>query len=152
MPGLLRIVYASDRPSALNEAGVAAILAQATAHNVQHGVTGVLLTYSTWFLQLLEGPEEVVAPLFERISRDTRHDNVTLLERGTIEAPLCPAWGMIRVTDKRELALLAQSITGKAAFDPRTAASEHLPLLMLAAAQRVLAAPGQASQDCVLLA
>ncbi|MFU9136971.1 diguanylate phosphodiesterase [Erwinia tasmaniensis] len=54
---------------------------QANCKNQSFDVTGILLFNGTHFLQLLEGPEEAVCAIYDRICADTRHHNLVELMR-----------------------------------------------------------------------
>ena len=70
-------------------------LANAAADsNLGRDVTGTLLYCRGHFLQLLEGDEAVVRPLFHKIGRDPRHADVHLLSCEPAAKRLFPAWGM----------------------------------------------------------
>jgi len=49
--------------------------------NASHDVTGILLFNGTHFFQLLEGPEEGVLAIYQRICADRRHHNLVELMR-----------------------------------------------------------------------
>lgn len=55
------------------------MVAAANKKNSQEDVTGILLFNGTHFFQLLEGPEESVFKLYNRICEDDRHYNVVEL-------------------------------------------------------------------------
>jgi hypothetical protein len=55
---------------------IKAILAKASSYNPKHNITGILLFHSGLFMQLLEGPKEEVAGLYNKIEKDPRHKNV----------------------------------------------------------------------------
>ncbi len=54
---LVRLLYASRAAREIDDALVASILERSQKHNVEHGITGILCTYSqgNLFLQVLEG-------------------------------------------------------------------------------------------------
>jgi len=52
------------------------------------------MLYENWFAQILEGAEEAVRPLFERIKRDARHDNVQLLKQGSAPKRSFEKWAI----------------------------------------------------------
>lgn len=54
---------------------------KANKFNELLGVTGILLFNGTHFFQLLEGPEEAVSQIYDRICEDKRHHNVVQLMR-----------------------------------------------------------------------
>ena len=58
-------------------------------------VTGLFLYdgYGT-FIQVLEGHSDIILPLYEKISRDTRHSRVNLLGQNQIQERSFPDWRM----------------------------------------------------------
>lgn len=70
------------------------ILHVSRRNNLRVDVTGALLFNSSCFAQVLEGPLSAVEETFERIQRDTRHADVTVLELTMASAREFPAWSM----------------------------------------------------------
>ena len=68
--------------AAQRKAEISHILTAARFNNSRKGVTGALLFNSGYFAQVLEGPREAVEQIFEKIQRDDRHGDVTVLESG----------------------------------------------------------------------
>ncbi len=91
---ILRIKYASRFAYALSAAEIDAIVATSRRSNVRVGVTGVMLAFGGVFMQVLEGPPDVVSDLFLRIERDPRHRDVVILRRELAAVPLFGAWSM----------------------------------------------------------
>ena len=63
-------------------------------NNERDNITGALICRHDIYLQLLEGPQEVVKKCFERISIDDRHVSVTLLANEGTMTRLFPNWSM----------------------------------------------------------
>ena len=78
----------------MTAAELAAVADAAADANLARDVTGTLLYCRGYFLQLLEGEEAVVRPLFHKISGDPRHADVHLLSCAAATKRLFPAWGM----------------------------------------------------------
>jgi hypothetical protein len=93
---LVRLLYASRSADPIDEALVAAILERSRKHNLEHGITGILCTYSQegLFLQLLEGGRAAVNRLYGAILRDTRHKDVMLLDYAEITERKFASWRM----------------------------------------------------------
>jgi hypothetical protein len=91
---ILRIKYASLFAHAMSAAEIDAIAAAAGRSNVRVGVTGVMLAFGGVFMQVLEGPPDVVSDLFVRIERDPRHRDVVILRRELAPTPLFGARSM----------------------------------------------------------
>ena len=100
-PMLFRILYCSrnltqtlgDRQSG----DLDQILVKARRNNQQRSVTGALVYSAGFFAQVLEGPRTEIESTFERIQRDHRHGDVTVLESGSIPFRDFPAWSMAHV-------------------------------------------------------
>lgn len=88
-----QLIYASQ-PFGFSEDGLAGILAASRTRNAQQDITGALICRPDIYLQLLEGPTGKVETLFDKISEDDRHVNVTVLVRAKIEDRLFPSWAM----------------------------------------------------------
>lgn len=58
---------------------IAQLMTVSVANNARDGITGALIYDSAWFAQILEGPEQPISTTFERILRDTRHSDVSLI-------------------------------------------------------------------------
>ncbi len=99
---LCRILYCSKNliPGETDQqaAVLSGILETARTRNGAQGVTGALFYNSGFFAQVLEGPKASVESVFERIQRDERHGDVTVLECGESPARDFEAWSMAHVT------------------------------------------------------
>jgi len=92
---LIQLVYASAATKPFTQNALRELLAKARTFNSSVGISGLLLYHEQSFFQILEGPEEVVIPLFTRIERDPRHERVLLLSRKENEAERnFAAWSM----------------------------------------------------------
>lgn len=70
------------------------ILSSSRENNSVVGITGALLYSHGCFAQVLEGSLEPVETTFERIQRDLRHADVTVLECGYVSDRDFPEWSM----------------------------------------------------------
>ena len=93
---LVRLLYASRSEREIDDALVASILEISQKHNAEHGITGILCTYSQGnvFLQVLEGGRAAVNALYGNIVRDPRHRDVTLLDYAEIPERRFASWRM----------------------------------------------------------
>lgn len=85
---LATLLYASSAclPAGERDAHLAQLVHHAVAANSRMNVTGALMHCATRFVELLEGPPEVLDPLVTRIAADTRHtDMITLLRKPITE-------------------------------------------------------------------
>jgi len=84
------------------------ILVDSRVSNKLADVTGLLVYVDGKFLQVLEGEQEVVTVLFEKISKDRRHKDVKVVYETGIERRTFNAWQMAYVSpNPKELATWA---------------------------------------------
>lgn len=95
-----RLIYRSHSriPADDRGVGLAGIFSVARANNKRLGVTGALLITDNWFVQALEGDEPVVRGLYERISADPRHEDLTVVESATVDGRVFSRWAMAQVS------------------------------------------------------
>ena len=78
------------------------ILNHARINNRENGITGALVYVDGVFLQVLEGDASVVLGLMEKISRDVRHETVTVLRAEEISIAQFVGWDMAYVSATAE--------------------------------------------------
>jgi hypothetical protein len=88
-----QLVYVSDLVNK-DATELAPILESAVRRNSADGITGMLLYSDGNFLQVLEGTQENVRATYERICRDPRHRNITLLTEEEVPGRQFPHWSM----------------------------------------------------------
>ena len=74
------------------------ILQHARGSNATKGITGALIYVDGVFLQILEGETDTVQELMARISKDVRHETVTVLKQGEISCAIFSDWKMAYVS------------------------------------------------------
>jgi hypothetical protein len=89
----VQLVY-SSRPFGYDDLTLTGILLQARENNARNGITGALICRGDLFVQMLEGPRDVVTSTFARIVRDERHADVMKLLCRDIDKRLFPEWSM----------------------------------------------------------
>ena len=89
----IQLIYAS-RPFGYDDLALTGILASARRNNTRDGITGALICREDLFLQLLEGPQQLVEAAYQRILRDDRHTDIVHLISGEIDTRLFPSWAM----------------------------------------------------------
>ena len=87
------------------EAKLQALCSIARAANQRRRVTGLLLYNSGHFLQVLEGENDEVKKLFEKIRIDLRHDGVVRLAHYPIQDRVFERWdmGLLNFSSQSEL-------------------------------------------------
>lgn len=112
---MLSVVYTSRATGVFDDADLATLLMNSRANNRRLGLTGFLLHRDGQFLQLLEGPADVVRDRLRIIEKDPRHTDIAVLLEEDETQRQFPAWSMgyETVTDD-----LADDIAGyRAVFD-----------------------------------
>lgn len=89
-----RLLYVSRATGALDRDRLAELVRVARLRNQTAGITGLLCGAGPYYLQVLEGPVVVVNRLLEKLVRDPRHADVTVLQAGPCGPRLFPHWGM----------------------------------------------------------
>ena len=90
---LTQLIY-SSRPFGFDDAILSPILLTARRNNANAHVTGCLICRGDLYLQLLEGPDEAVARLYDSILEDDRHLEVTRRLHRQTETRLFDGWAM----------------------------------------------------------
>jgi len=92
--GLISLVYVSFEAYPMTDDELKSILVKAREVNKSKGVTGMLLYRDGFFIQVLEGEESIVRPLYEKIAKDERHKNVLTVYVNEIENRTFSNWSM----------------------------------------------------------
>jgi Sensors of blue-light using FAD len=88
-----QLIYTS-RPFGFDDATLNGILLTARHFNKRDGITGALICRDDLFIQMLEGPRNLVTATYARILRDDRHVEVVGLWSGDTETRMFPNWDM----------------------------------------------------------
>jgi hypothetical protein len=91
---MLQIVYASAAIVPFSQSDLIELLKIARERNSAADVSGMLLYNAGSFLQVLEGPDEKVSALFQKIEKDARHARCLLLSRRAIAEREFERWSM----------------------------------------------------------
>jgi hypothetical protein len=89
-----RIVYISTATRPLEDGELVDLLLQCRRNNDRDGITGMLLYKDGVFVQALEGPRFAVRACFERIRRDERHQDLSVLVDQAIRERTFSDWSM----------------------------------------------------------
>lgn len=84
------------------------IVSVSQRNNARDGITGALIFDKTWFLQVLEGDAAAITRTYDRISKDSRHSTVTLMEKKAVGERRFADWSMggtMRTPEMQEIFL-----------------------------------------------
>jgi len=137
---LIRLTYFSsnrlDDWYVSKDSGISEILATAVANNLRDCITGALICDERWFVQALEGPENKVSAAFERILRDQRHRDVSLVTMQAMTERRYPSFAMVCLFHDEDNADLFRHYGEGERFDPRLMRPDRLSDLIDAVVQR----------------
>ena len=88
------VTYTSLARLDLQDTDLEDIHRSARDHNALDGVTGLLVFNGTHFLQIIEGSEQAIEDLLERLRKDQRHTGFEIRDRRKVEARIFPDWSM----------------------------------------------------------
>lgn len=91
---MICIVYISSVRLGLSSREITAIVHEARVNNQKLGITGMLLYNGKDFMQLIEGEKAIVQDLYEKVRKDHRHSDVTLLLKESITHKNFDNWSM----------------------------------------------------------
>jgi len=94
MTRLGHIAYVSFSHKALSAKELEDLLFEIRRKNKKQDITGLLLYNDESFIQVVEGELSKLRELFERISKDQRHNNIVKLVEEPIEKRAFPDWYM----------------------------------------------------------
>jgi hypothetical protein len=94
MSDSISLVYVSTATIPFFRLDLRELLSKSRDHNVELGITGMLLFKDGNFLQVLEGEREKVRALYQKISGDPRHSKIATLFEGTSDRRDFPDWSM----------------------------------------------------------
>ena len=114
-----RLTYISKFSRFLTQQDIENIGLVSARNNRQNNITGVLLCLAGIFFQILEGDEEQIDEVYQKILRDDRHIEILCLKlEADIEERLFPDWSMktINLDDNNDLLIrpiktLLQNVT-----------------------------------------
>ncbi len=100
------IVYTSAASKLLSDQDLTEILNSCRTNNQKLNVTGMLLYSEGVFIQVLEGDENTISELYQRILLDPRHHSTLLLTQGALDKRQFPDWRMgFRKLSRKQLAV-----------------------------------------------
>lgn len=91
---LYEIIYVSLATRDLTAPELAQLLDKARVNNASQGITGMMVYHRREFMQLLEGEQDAVQSLYERIADDPRHQQLRKIWDGPIRERGFSDWGM----------------------------------------------------------
>ena len=94
-----QLVYMSEAEPGLESSDIFQIVQTSAANNAKDGLTGFLLFRNGVFFQLVEGEQNALHGLLDRLERDMRHRHIRVIDDSEIEARAFAQWRMKRLRD-----------------------------------------------------
>lgn len=94
MSNIFQLVYVSEAVEDISYTDIQNILDVSRANNAKEGITGILIFYEGYFLQLLEGPEDAVRKTLNKILLDERNYELKVLVENNGSERLFANWTM----------------------------------------------------------
>ena len=90
----VQLVYLSRATHYVDRAELFSVAEDSAQRNRKNGITGALIYCNGYFLQVLEGPSDIVTALYNKIGHDARHCDVVLIRQTFDFERLFPDWNM----------------------------------------------------------
>ena len=104
---LRQIIYTSQASEQFNKRSLLDLLHTSRGYNTIDNISGVLMHRDGYFLQIIEGEQDVIEDLFQRLNNDTRHKNIKMILDRSVERRLFSNWAMgCADFDEPELSML----------------------------------------------
>jgi len=91
---MIYLIYVSSATRPMSRADLEAILSSSRRNNLKQGITGMLLYLGGNFMQVIEGPEEAVLALQNRLAQDSRHQGIMVLRQAALKERQFKDWAM----------------------------------------------------------
>lgn len=91
---LVHLIYCSAIQDFVTIPDLYRVLQQSIKNNGQRGITGIVMYHDGSVLQILEGEEESVSALYEKICNDRRHHRIQTIIKEQIDHRNFTQWSM----------------------------------------------------------
>jgi hypothetical protein len=148
---VFRLIYRSRQTKAVTanlDLEVCKIVDSSIRNNQRDGITGLLVTVQGWFVQALEGREDLVRYTFGRIINDQRHYEHSAISAGKADSRLFSEWSMCAGALTAADRAILDVLDSKAPFDvARLTQASCIRLLMTVADIQRRANAGEAAKS-----
>lgn len=127
---LMRLIYVSNFSDELTEKEVASIIESCRKNNPAVNITGVLCYNNNYFLQCIEGSRLEVNRLYQRILKDPRHHDPTILQYQHINQRDFGQWAMGYIPPAKISGEIIAKYSGEKVFKPYSMEGESCHLLL----------------------
>lgn len=129
---VFQLFYVSSAVPGCSEDQIDSMLKKAREYNKSQGLTGILLFRGGIFLQLLEGDEEKVNRLYEKIAANSLHRNLVKIFAKGGNPPIFSDWSMAyREVSDVDVAMVNEMLSWNKLIAANPEIDNDLILLML---------------------
>ena len=132
---MFSLIYVSTATTLMSVPELVDMLEEIRPRNRDRGLTGMLLYSGGNIIQVLEGDRSEVEEVFASIEQDSRHQDVTVLQRKDVEERAFPDWAMgfrnLAEREVRDIMTLADLVRRPAGDDLGDRAESTYDLLSL---------------------
>ncbi len=108
------MIYKSVPAENITESNLLDIAERSKGNNIDKGLTGLLVYGNKEFVQVLEGTENDIEVLYQKLLTDKRHSNMKVVKRGKLDRRYLPIWSMgFRSVSNEEMQLIEKAINGE---------------------------------------
>jgi len=93
-PSIMQLIYMSKSSENMSEDNLLSLVKAAQKYNIEHDISGFLISDKETIVQLLEGIEKEVVSLFQKIKNDTRHHEIKIQYQAASDVRAMPFLGM----------------------------------------------------------
>lgn len=90
----MQLIYMSTLSEDISEENLVSVVRDAQKYNIEHDISGFLISDNKTIVQLLEGSKKEVMSLFEKIKTDIRHRDIRVQYQAASDARTMPFLGM----------------------------------------------------------
>ncbi len=125
---MIQLIYTSCAERSVDSRDIFKIIEVSAKNNARDYLTGFLIFTDQRFFQLIEGPDDAIETLLNKLSDDPRHTQIEILKREAVEQRAFPKWSMKRLMPNAASLSLADEISGFAdtSSDVKQAVDEFL--------------------------
>jgi hypothetical protein len=125
-----RIIYISQSLVAMDPSALDAIVQASVTRNAAAGISGMLWSGASEFVQALEGDHDKVGETMRRIAADARHTGIEIICDCTVQSRMFGAWAMVRSNKGAECTASTAYLIGYAGGQRSPAAHRIVKLLL----------------------
>ena len=122
-----QLIYSSIATNKMMLSHLIPLLRKARTNNKLSDVTGLLVYADGMFLQVLEGEEEVVNGLMEKISEDSRHKEIKVIRGSNVDKRTFSNWEMAYTSPSAKKLAMWSGLEGTATVEDTLANLQNNP-------------------------